>query len=365
MKRIILTLFACLSALFTMADSILFDSFEYANQDFNVPIGWTCDDASWLCGYLEKDHNRIPHHGNWYAFTNADDSWMFMPTYLNDQLKYRFSYWAISDGSYTVEFWAGNGASQDQMSQLLFTAEINSGEYEYFSSYIEELSTSYEFFGIHAIASPGASYCTIDEVSIDMVNKYDLEINPYSLDTLLLPGSTITFEFTVQNTGYEALHVYMTPYTDSFSDISFTEDGFNYSSFPTEPNQMVTCTCTATLNSNVVPGSRVWMDIMFTVSCDCITRMTTLWVDVIDETYGVAEEATGPNIFPNPAQDHIQINANGLSQVQLFDITGRLLRTVPSNDNTLQMDLNGLKPGVYFINATSTSGSSTHKIIKL
>ena len=61
------------------AGSILIEGFEYANHDFVKPIGWVCDDDSWLCGYLEKDHNRIPHTGNWYAFSNADDSSSIIP----------------------------------------------------------------------------------------------------------------------------------------------------------------------------------------------------------------------------------------------------------------------------------------------
>ena len=82
MKNLLLTLTLALITSFTFADSILLEGFEYANHDLEKPIGWTCDDDSWLCGYLEKDHNRMPHTGNWYAFSNTEDSWMYMPLYL-------------------------------------------------------------------------------------------------------------------------------------------------------------------------------------------------------------------------------------------------------------------------------------------
>ena len=126
MKKSLLTLLLCLSVSFAFADSILFEGFEYANQDMTSPIGWNCDDNSWLCGYLDKDHNRAPHSGNWYAFTDADDSWMFMELFFSYQLKYRFNFWAISDGEYDVEVWTGSGPSPEQMTQLLFTRSFNS-----------------------------------------------------------------------------------------------------------------------------------------------------------------------------------------------------------------------------------------------
>ena len=537
MKKLFFTFFVCLFALSAMADSLLFDSFEYANHDLNPPIGWICDDASWLCGYLDKDHNRTPHHGNWYAFTNADESWMFMPAFLSNQLRYRFSYWAISDGSYTVEFWAGNGASQGQMSRLLFSAEINGGEYERVSAYIEDLATSYEYFGIHAIASPGAYHCTIDEINVDMVDRYNMEINPYQIDTVMYPNTRITFQYTVQNTGYESLHIYMSALTDFFTNVQFTANGASASSFYTVPDQIVQCSCTATLKPNIAPGTRCWIDIMFTVSCDCITRMTTIWADAlgqvdefpleahldtpqfmrdgwivlddrapqwrwmsegengcmpIDDSEGMlgfkasetsrasllmspkmalnetgnqarmylyrtddnpdredrvnvylntemtltgatllktihrsthlspaveepgwyqcdidfdspsspvflfieavgdhgsdiyldeiaisnttlpAPSVTVPEsnshadvrVAPNPAKDLIQVSGEGLTQVQVIDITGRLLKSVIADSENMQLDLEELKPGVYFINATTTEGVSTHKIIK-
>ena len=72
MKKNILTLLVCLMATSAFAGNLLTEGFEYANHDFQVPVGWNCNDNSWLCGYLEKDHNRLPHSGNWYAFSDAE-----------------------------------------------------------------------------------------------------------------------------------------------------------------------------------------------------------------------------------------------------------------------------------------------------
>ena len=336
MKKLLLTLLICLATTFSFADSVLIEGFEYGNHDLEKPVGWTCDDNSWLAGYLEKDHNRVPHEGNWYAFTNADDSWMFMEFFISSALKYRYHFWGISDGVYDVEFWAGSGPSTGEMTTLLFTKTVDNDEYQRFSEYIETIAAEYPYFGIHAIAHEGAYHLTIDDIHIDMVNKYDLEVDPYVFNVFMMPGDQITIEYGVQNTGYEDLHIYMNAYTNYFHDISFTEDGFNYSSFPTVPNQVVYCTCTATLNDDLALGSTAWMDIMFTVSCDCVTRMATLWATVGEDTTWIEEFENGQNV----------------QRVELFDLTGK------------KVDPSHLKPGVYIERTYTEKGVSTRKIVK-
>ncbi|MBR4148453.1 MAG: T9SS type A sorting domain-containing protein [Bacteroidales bacterium] len=356
MKRLLLTLLICLITTFSFAGSIFYEGFEFANHDDEPPLGWTCDDNSWLCGYLDKDHNRTAHTGDWYAYTNANESWMFMPMYLSTELKYRFSYWAISDGSYEVEFWAGSEDNAANMSQLLFSTTVEGGAYELISAYIETINANYQYFGIHAVASEGAYHLTIDDINLDMVNKYDLEVTPYEFDTILYPGSQITIKYDVQNTGYEDLQIFMTPYTDYFTDIQFTEDGFNGSSFPTVSNQVVQCTCTATLLPSVAPGTRCWMDIMFTVSCDCVTRMATLWVTVADPTE-VAENKPEIKLYPNPSQGHV--NIEGIGQVTVVDLLGQTI-TTQWIDGKASI---ALPKGVYIIRLENGNEVSVRKLV--
>ena len=336
MKKILFTLLACFIATVAFADSVFIEGFEYGNHDLTAPVGWTCDDNSWLSGYLEKDHNRIAHSGNWYAFTEATDSWMFMELYMSEELKYRYHFWGISDGTYDVEFWAGSGPSASEMATLLFTKTVSSGEYERFSEYIDTIAVDYQYFGIRAIAHEGAHCLTIDDILVDMVGKYNLEVTPERIDAFMMPGEQITIEYDVQNTGYEDLLIYMTPYTDSFNDISFTADGSSNSSFNTVADQMVHCTCTVTLSPDAELGSVCFMDIMFTVSCDCVTRMLTLWVTVGHDTTGIEDYD----------------DEECLKQVEVYDLTGK--RVNPSN----------LKAGIYIERTTTSQGVSTKKFLK-
>ena len=363
MKQLALTLFSLLLASFSFADSILIEGFEYANHDNETPIGWICDDQSWLCGYQEKDHNRIPHTGNWYAFTNAEESWMFMPLYLSSELKYRFSCWAISDGSYELEFWAGNDASPSQMVQCFNTFEINQSEYQKVAVYVETISNNYECIGIRAIAHEGASYLTIDDVLVDMVAKYEFIANPFSADTVLYPGTQATYHFDVQNIGYMPINVILSPSHEYFTNIHFSIDGIEGTTFTLQPDETKHVIAEATLLSSIPVGSTCWLDIMLLLDCDCATSMTTLWVTVIDPT-DIAERLNTPSLFPNPANDHITINANGLRKVVVTDLYGKEIITLPANQDELRLDLSPLKPGIYLVTSVTDHDSSTQKIVK-
>ena len=363
MKKTILTLLICFFASCSFANTLLIEGFEYANHDLGIPVGWQSDNQ-WLCGFMDKDHNRTAHTGNWYAFTTEDDSWMYMELFMSDQLKFRYSCWAVSDGSFQLEFWGGDAPTPEGMKQRFINATVNSNEYELIEEYVENLSQDYQYIGIHAIATEGAYHLTIDDIIVDMVDRYDMIVDPYEIDTVMYPGSTITFNYQVHNTGYEAMHIYMNAInSDYFSNIQFTEDGFNYSSFPTEPDQVVQCSCTATLSPNIKPGNRVWLDIMFTVTCDCITRMATIWVDVIDAT-STDEQTVKVEAFPNPATDYVNISAKGLSELKVMDIMGRTLSTVQVDADLYPLILSELKPGIYFIAITSDEGETTKKLVK-
>ena len=363
MKKTLLTLLCCLVGRFAFAEGIFYEGFEYANHDLQTPVGWICPDQSWRCGYQDKDHNRIPHTGNWYAFTDSDDAWMFMPLFGSQELRYRYTYWAISDGSYQMEVWVGDEASPSQMTQMLFAEEISSGNYECFTAYIENIVANYQYFGFHAVAAPGAYHLTIDDIVVDMVGKYDMEVTPFTFDTILSPGAMATIHYTLQNTGYEPLEIFMTPISEYFTDVHFYVNGTACTSIPTEPNDAVEVTCTAVLLPNLEPGTVGWMDIMFTVSCDCVTRMATLWVTVADfeET---SQHETKASMSPNPASDFTFVSAHALQGAEIRDLTGKLVLKAKAEHDDLRLDLTSLPTGMYFVTTFTAHGISTHKLMK-
>ena len=363
MKKLSLTLLACLMVTISFAGNLLNEGFEYANHDLEKPVGWVCEDNSWLCGYLEKDHSRIPHTGNWYAFSNAEDSWMYMPMYLLESMRYRFTLWAITDGSFQFEIWAGSAPDPDDMHTQFLSTTIAGGAYEKVSVYVETIPPDCQYFGIRAIAINRDAYLTIDDIEVDMVEQYSFEAEPITGDTAMYPGSQGCFHFLVHNVGYDALDITMHPSNEYFSDFSCYVNGISGMTFPAEPDEIIKVTTYGTLRPEIEPGTVAWLDIQMTIPCNCNTAMVTFWVTPLDPA-GISEDnAPNINVFPNPTTDFVTVEAEGLLLVNVIDETGKTIKSVPASGNALQLDLTSLKIGTYFISAKTRSTSSFVKPI--
>ena len=362
MKHRLLTLLICLFASNLFADNILIEGFEYGNHDLGKPIGWTCNDNAWMCGYLEKDHNRAPHSGNWYAFAEAGDSWMFMPIFLPGGMKYRINCWAVSDGSFQLEFWACSAPRSDAAVTQLLAASVESGEYELMTSYVDTFQQSCDFIAVRAVGGNGANCLTIDDIEVFMVEQYTFEAEPITGDTSMYPGSEATFRFLVHNTGYDPVSITAHPSNEFFTNISCHVDGVSTMTFPTEPDETVEVTVNATLRPEIEPGTVAWLDIQMTIPCNCNTAMVTFWVTPIAPTQ-VTENNLNVSVFPNPATDFVTIEAEGLQQIEIHDLSGKTVKSITACGNTLQLDLNELKAGIYLISAKTRSTSAFVKPI--
>ena len=343
--------------------SILIEGFEYANHDMGTPIGWTSDDNSWCCGYLEKDHNRKPHTGNWYAFSNADESWMFMQLPLIPTMHYRFTCWAISDGNGLLEFWAGTSPAARDMHTLLLSATVGSDGYQKVSSYVETIPEGCEYIGIRAVTDNTATYLTIDDIEIDMVEQYQFEAEPITGDTAMYPGSQGIFHFLVRNVGYDALDITAHPSEEYFTDFSCHFNDTTGLTFPTQPNEVVRVTITATLRPDIEPGTICWLDVHMTIPCDCTTGLVTFWVTPLALEQTAENAATSISVYPNPATDYVTVEAEGLESVTLTDINGKTLSSEAAKGQSIRINVSDLKAGIYFISAKTRSTSSLVKSI--
>lgn len=355
MKRLILTLLIVLTAGFALADSVLIEGFEYGNHDGETPVGWDVANNTWVCGYREQDHNRIPHTGNWYAYTNSAESWMFMPMFMSSQLKYRFSFWAISDGGYQIEIWAGNDAYPGAMTQLLLDDVVSGGSYERFAAYIETMESDYQYFGIHAVSSYGDYILTIDDIQVDMVGKYDIAVNPINLYLTAVPGSQVEFDCVFTNLGYEPANTFITFVSDYFTDVHLYKDGEVCTTFHAEPDESVNFTGVATLTPNLEPGAVGWVDIIFTLDCDCATAMFTLWATASYESLDECDMKV-LSIYPNPSNGNVTIEGSGI-----VTITNALGQEILKKE-IIDKEAITLEKGVYFVRINQ--GESKKIIVK-
>jgi hypothetical protein len=66
------------------------------------------------------------------------------------------------------------------------------------------------------------------------------------------------------------------------------------------------------------------------------------------------------NVYPNPANNIINVEGEGIQNVQILDINGRTVM----NANAGSIDISRLANGIYFVRAIATEGVSTVKIVK-
>ena len=364
MKKHILTLIVCLMATRAFAGSLLIEGFEYANHDMMPPIGWTSADSSWRCGYLEKDHNRMPHNGNWYAFSDAEDSWMYMPLYFLQSMRYRFTLWAITDGSFQFEIWAGSSPNPDDMHTCFYTTTLDKDVYDKVSAYVESVPANCQYFGFHAVALNGASHLTIDDVEIDMVEQYTFIADPITGDTAMYPGTQGVFHFRVENTGYDGLSITAHPSNEYFTGFTCECNGSTGMTFHVDAGQVVEVTMTATLRPEIEPGTVSWLDIQMTIPCNCNTALVTFWVTPLDITQTAENEALDISVYPNPAVDFVTVEGEGIQQITMFDLTGRMIKSVPVESNLTRISLDGLQKGSYIIIAEGKEGMVRRGVIK-
>ncbi len=73
-----------------------------------------------------------------------------------------------------------------------------------------------------------------------------------------------------------------------------------------------------------------------------------------------------PTVFPNPAHDILIVEANNkIRSISLFDIQGRLLRTIEINGLTGEVDISHFRKGTYILKITSSEKIYTRLIVKL
>lgn len=360
MKHIFIFLSILLSALTSFADEILNESFEYGNHDLEAPIGWYCDDNSWLCGHFDKDHNRCANTGDWYVFAEADDAWMFMPLPIFQSMHYNISFWAITDGDFEVEVKIGPTASPEGMLyDFLPMTQINTIKYEKYSASYECDVPDMAFIGIHCLRGEGAAYLSLDDILVEMVNQYDFIVKEITTETIeMQPGSTEHFSFAARNTGYDMETLTISYSHEYFSSALFFVDGEQVTRFDLPVFSDVIVDVEATLKEDLPLGNLVWLDVMVNSTHNCHTGMASFWV-IPTDLDGLEDNEMKVEVYPNPASDFIHVQADDLQEVRLYDLKGR--QVLQSDQNTIK--ISHLSSGLYLLEVVRNDASKS--IVKL
>lgn len=72
-------------------------------------------------------------------------------------------------------------------------------------------------------------------------------------------------------------------------------------------------------------------------------------------------------VFPNPAKDNIVISAIGLklqnANLTIYDLSGRIIKALKADDNTIGLDVSGLAKGVYVVKLADVDGTYNTKLV--
>ena len=79
-------------------------------------------------------------------------------------------------------------------------------------------------------------------------------------------------------------------------------------------------------------------------------------------TVGIDDVENGSvSLYPNPVANTLTVSADGVSEVQLIDVNGRV---VLSSNHAGDIDVSTLAEGMYIVRVVTATGVSTSKIVK-
>ena len=107
------------------------------------------------------------------------------------------------------------------------------------------------------------------------------------------------------------------------------------------------------------------------VQADCGNNNLSDWsASITETTTNVGIESFTENnvtLFPNPAREYVDIRIDGdvnVTNMEVFDVYGKLINTVNVIDNPTRINVNGLANGMYFVRVTTDKGAVTKTFVK-
>ena len=128
---------------------------------------------------------------------------------------------------------------------------------------------------------------------------------------------------------------------------------------------------TSSTNTYTITNLNGDTDYEIQVQADCGNGNFSDWSDFITvHTSNVGIENWLENsvvLFPNPAREYVDIRIDGdvnVTNMEVFDVYGKLINTVNVIDNPTRINVSGLADGMYFVRVTTDKGMVTKTFVK-
>ena len=175
-------------------------------------------------------------------------------------------------------------------------------------------------------------------------SNYDIEINEVVLDTVAAPV------------------IIVNPLTNDMVSIEITcaTSGatIHYTFESADPDE----------NATTYTGPIAFSDMNFTIKAIAVKEgMANSPVVTYNYTPdGIDDYESAIVIYPNPAVDQCTVTSEdgAIANVVVYDLYGKIVKSVQVNSNSAQIDMGGLAKGTYLIRVITDRGVSTQKVIK-
>lgn len=81
------------------------------------------------------------------------------------------------------------------------------------------------------------------------------------------------------------------------------------------------------------------------------------------ESISSVENDLHVKVYPNPASSQVNVTAEGIFNVQLVDLQGKVLRQIDNQHDLCQIHIQNLSKGIYFVKVTASNGSTIAKVV--
>lgn len=101
---------------------------------------------------------------------------------------------------------------------------------------------------------------------------------------------------------------------------------------------------------------------MFRIESDCYQAE---WTRANPATASNKEQDVSVELFPNPAQEELQITAShSMEALEILQVNGTVIYSVHPNETSTQISVAELTPGMYLVKLKTTVGSETYRFVK-
>ena len=319
-----------------------------------IPVCMTLEDANFDGGTWETQNglvNSLPNAALYLGTGAVANDWLFTPGInVTAGTTYEVSFSYATEGSFpeSLEVKAGNAASSTAMGTTAYYSNttLQNTTYNTTSFNYTASTTGVIYFGWHIFSGASSVGLVMDDINITVATT---TVCDTSL-TLTATGVTannanIAWSTVTGASGYQyVLDQVSTNPTSGTPTIATTYNATSLTPNTTYYFHLRTA-CGTTFSS--------WKTVSF----------TTAPVSVVD----VNANNTGVQVYPNPVTDVAFIELSEAvedAQVQLTDISGKVLQTIAVNGKKAQVDMSKLATGVYIIRYNDNAQHQLIKVVK-